>query len=160
MFSGNPSLWQSLFEIPINKLEDFETVEQKQRLAMAMAMATKLERGCKEPHSLCSPSQIEVVTGYDVVAQHEYGVCLDREAAYGFLVRFTKKKISKASFMRRNTQERYRQVFLREGHAVRKKATVATFAEWLCLENYLLPLVLPQEFVSLLPQDWNTPSGK
>ena len=155
MSSGQSPIWQTLFKTPIKKIEKFHTLEQKQCLAMAMAMATKIEKDQKEPLSLYSPSLIEATCNLSIADQHEYGVCLKKSEAFDFLSTFTGRDISRSSFMRRNTQTKYEQIFSRTGHMVGRHAMVATFAEWLYLEDYCFSLILPQQITFHIPEDWD-----
>ena len=113
MSSGQSPIWQTLFKTPIKKIEKFHTLEQKQCLAMAMAMATKIEKDQKEPVSLYSPSLIEATCNLSIADQHEYGVCLKKSEAFDFLSTFTGRDISRSSFIASQYANQVRADFLK-----------------------------------------------
>ncbi len=154
---GTPSAFiNKLVEDALKKLP-----QQEQRISFAKAlhMSIKLDQrrtGCPCP---CSPQQIYEVTGFHFDYQKESGICLGKADAIDFLRKFGVTSVKPAGFKRRNTKQRYKSVFKRNASVIKGSHLIATYAEWLHLENFEFEPYLPKEILSLLPEGWENPPG-
>lgn len=129
------------------------TDELKESFAKAMYMSVKL--GKSNPVRACHPSQIQDETRLNPKIQKEYGIVLNKDSAIFFLEDFRGGEISASSFKKRHTRVSYAAKFNRRNPAVTgKKSMICTYAEWLVQEDFLFEPELPQELISLIPQDW------
>ncbi|MFK8185574.1 MAG: hypothetical protein AB8B99_19530, partial [Phormidesmis sp.] len=149
-----PETWMSsVFDEPLSVLKQLTHPEKKVNLAISMALSTDIEYPFSHLH-------IQEESRFDVHKQRVYGICLTKKKARVLIKEFAVEEISEAKFKKDYTKNRYKELFRRDAPLGERKAMLATYAEWLHLCGHgSYPLLLPDEFKQLLPEDWDSKRG-